>query len=125
MSVDPVDSHIGSRLRALRTEQNLSLQAVGHGLGVTYQQIRKYESGDNRISASTLYRLAGFFNVDPSYFFEGLPGAGSCGVESEPDPSMQAVLGRIPDAQLRHHLEGLLRVLDQRRPSPHLSANGG
>ena len=124
MSVDPVDSHIGSRLRALRTEQNLSLQAVGQGLGVTYQQIRKYESGDNRISASTLYRLAGFFHVDPSYFFEGLPGAACGALNHEPDPSMQAVLGRIPDAQLRHHLEGLLRVLDQRHPHQLTASEG-
>lgn len=109
-----MDLHIGSRLRTLRVEKNLSLQAVGEGLGVTYQQIRKYESGDNRVSASALYRLAAYFGIDPSYFFNGLPGVGPSPSEGDHDPSMQVVLERIPDIGLRQHLEGLLRALEQR-----------
>ena len=120
MTVDPVDLHIGSRLRMLRMEKNLSLQAVGEGLGVTYQQIRKYESGDNRVSASALYRLAAYFGIDPSYFFHGLPGVGGSGAEAKSDPSMQAVLERIPDVGLRQHLEALLRALEHK---PYLDAS--
>lgn len=113
VSLDPVDQHIGARLRAFRLQRNLSLQAVGQGLGVTYQQIRKYESGSNRVSASTLYRLAEFFGVEPCAFFEGLPGVGPSDTEWEGDPSMRAVLTRIPDPDLRHHLAALLRALEQ------------
>ncbi len=111
VSNDHVDTHIGSRLRSLRMQRNLSLQSVGVELGLTYQQIRKYESGDNRISASTLYRLAEFFRVSPSYFFDGLA---SSGEEAAGDPAMRAVLERIPDLEVRRHMEGLLRALEQR-----------
>ncbi len=117
VSLDPVDQHIGARLRAFRLQRNLSLQAVGQGLGVTYQQIRKYESGSNRVSASTLYRLAEFFGIDPCAFFEGLPGVGPSDSAWEGDPSMRAVLTRIPDPDLRHHLAALLRALELRDQS--------
>jgi transcriptional regulator with XRE-family HTH domain len=120
MPKDPIDIHIGSRLRSLRERRHLSLSAVGRGVGTTYQQVRKYESGDNRISASTLFRLAEMMEVTPSFFFEGLPrragdaAVAADGVAEPGDAAMAATLEQIPDPELRRHLEGLLQALSSR-----------
>ena len=68
-----IDKHIGSRLRAARLESRLTLEdlAARHG-NISYQQIRKYETSQNRITASNLYRMAIILNVPVSYFFAEL-----------------------------------------------------
>ncbi len=68
----PVDQHIGRRLRRRRLDLGLSQAALSEMIGVTFQQVQKYEAADNRIAASTLYRLAEALEVSPEYFFEGL-----------------------------------------------------
>jgi transcriptional regulator with XRE-family HTH domain len=70
---DALDRHIGVRLRARRREHGLSQQYLGERVGVSFQQIQKYERGANRISAATLYTLASALGAPLSYFFEGLP----------------------------------------------------
>jgi transcriptional regulator with XRE-family HTH domain len=70
---DTVDCHVGARLRLLRKDRGLSQTALAARIGVTFQQLQKYESGRNRLSASTLYRLASALGVDVSAFFMGLP----------------------------------------------------
>ena len=70
---DPVDVHVGARLRALRNSQRLSQEKLANTVGVTFQQIQKYESGVNRISASMLYGIARRLAVPVAAFFEGLP----------------------------------------------------
>lgn len=76
----PVDAHVGQRLRLLRKERGLSQTALAARVGVTFQQIQKYETGKNRLSASRLYRLASVLGVDVSAFFDGLPDT----VQSDP-----------------------------------------
>lgn len=76
---DPVDLHVGARLRALRTQRRVSQAAVAEGVGLTFQQVQKYERGTNRISASKLQALACFLAVPVESFFEGLPRAGADG----------------------------------------------
>ena len=66
------DQQVGSNLRARRMALGLSQSAVGDAIGVTFQQIQKYEKGNNRISASKLHRLAEVLQVRPEFFFEGL-----------------------------------------------------
>lgn len=68
-----IDDHIGRRIRELRIERKLSQQALGERLGVSFQQVQKYEKGANRISASRLYLVSKALGVDLLYFFEGLP----------------------------------------------------
>jgi transcriptional regulator with XRE-family HTH domain len=68
----PVDVHVGYRLRLKRQEKRISQEELGNFAGVTFQQIQKYEKGDNRISCSRLVEFARFLNTDISYFFEGL-----------------------------------------------------
>jgi transcriptional regulator with XRE-family HTH domain len=70
--IDPVDTHIGKKLRLLRVMSNLTQAELAEALGVTYQQVQKYESGQTRISASRLYDLSNDFKVSLDYFFEGL-----------------------------------------------------
>lgn len=69
----PVDLHVGRCLKQRRTLLDLSQQALGERLGLSFQQVQKYENGFNRISASRLYLLAQILNVPVGFFFEGLP----------------------------------------------------
>lgn len=67
----PVDIYVGRRLRLKRTILGMSQEAVGKQIGVTFQQIQKYERGINRMGASRLYDFAKALGVQISYFFEG------------------------------------------------------
>lgn len=69
---DPLDVHLGSKLREIRDFRRMSQAALGRELKLSYQQIAKYESGENRISAATLYRMAKLLGIKPEWFFEGL-----------------------------------------------------
>jgi len=70
----PVDVHVGSRLRQRRTLIGMSQEKLGAAVGLTFQQIQKYERGANRIGASRLYQLSNVLDVSVSYFFEEMPG---------------------------------------------------
>ncbi len=65
-----VDVHVGSRLRLRRTLLGISQEKLGDAVGLTFQQIQKYERGANRISASRLYEFSRILNVTPTYFFD-------------------------------------------------------
>ena len=69
----PVDVHVGHRLRQARKHAGLSQTALGRALGITFQQIQKYENGSNRLGASRLWHAADSLDVDVGFFFEGLP----------------------------------------------------
>ena len=62
---------VGKRMRERRLQAGLSQSAVAELLGISFQQVQKYEAADNRISASTLFRLGQGLSVPPGYFFEG------------------------------------------------------
>jgi len=85
----PVDIHVGQRLRLKRTILGKSQESIGKEIGVTFQQIQKYERGINRMGASRLYDFAKSLGVQVSYFFEGFgdyvqAGAAELGM-GEPD----------------------------------------
>lgn len=67
-----IDRYVGERVRIRRVTLGMSQQALAANLGLTFQQIQKYEKGKNRIGSSRLYQIAGLLGVDVSYFFEGL-----------------------------------------------------
>jgi transcriptional regulator with XRE-family HTH domain len=75
MSKQPntIDRHIGAKLRLRRVVLGLSQTKLGEAIGVTFQQVQKYEKGANRIGAGRLEQLARFLEVSPSYFYEGAP----------------------------------------------------
>lgn len=71
----PVDRHVGRRVCEKRISLGYNQSDLGRALGLTFQQIQKYEKGANRISASKLWDIARFFKVDVAYFFDGLTDA--------------------------------------------------
>ena len=68
----PIDIHVGECLRMARMIKNVSQERLGDHLGITFQQIQKYENGSNRLSSSKLFESAQFLGVPVSFFFEGL-----------------------------------------------------
>jgi transcriptional regulator with XRE-family HTH domain len=70
---DPVDKHVGTKLRARRTKLGMSQSKLGDALGLTFQQVQKYEKGANRIGASRLQQIAQILQMPVESFFEGLP----------------------------------------------------
>lgn len=68
----PVDRHVGVRIRMRRKEMGVSQERLAESLGITFQQVQKYERGANRVSASKLYEIARSLSTPVSYFFEGL-----------------------------------------------------
>jgi transcriptional regulator with XRE-family HTH domain len=71
-SPNPVDLHVGSRIRLRRKILGISQERLAESLGLTFQQVQKYERGSNRVSASKLYDIAATLQVQVAYFFEGL-----------------------------------------------------
>ncbi len=72
-SPDPTDMHVGSRVRMRRMMLSMSQEKLADGLGLTFQQVQKYEKGTNRIGASRLQQIAHILQVEVSFFFEGAP----------------------------------------------------
>ncbi|WP_448206230.1 helix-turn-helix domain-containing protein [Azospirillum sp. sgz302134] len=70
---NPIDIHVGARLRLRRTLLGLSQEKLGEAVGITFQQLQKYERGSNRISASRLFNLSQVLGVPVSYFFDDMP----------------------------------------------------
>lgn len=68
---NPIDLHVGSRIRLRRKVLGVSQESLAADLGLTFQQIQKYERGTNRVSASKLYEIARSLQTTTSYFFEG------------------------------------------------------
>lgn len=68
-----IDAHVGSRVRMRRTLLGLSQEKLGEALGLTFQQVQKYERGANRIGASRLYQISRVLEVPVSYFFDEMP----------------------------------------------------
>ncbi len=71
--IGPVDVHVGARLRRRRTLLRMSQTKLGEPIGVSFQQMQKYENGMNRISASRLFVLSRVFDVPVEYFFDDMP----------------------------------------------------
>jgi transcriptional regulator with XRE-family HTH domain len=70
---NPVDKHVGSRVRTRRTMLGASQEKLGDGLGLTFQQVQKYQKGTNRIGASRLQHISHILQVPVPVFFEGAP----------------------------------------------------
>ncbi len=73
----PVDVHVGARLRVRRTLLGMSQTTLGEAIGLSFQQVQKYERGANRISASRLYDLSRLLDVPIQHFFDDMPAAAS------------------------------------------------
>ena len=131
---NPIDVHVGTRLRLLRVKAKLSQQAIGKMLGLTFQQIQKYEKGTNRIGASRLQQIAAILQVPVAFFFEGAPdpAARSAAMPAAPGPEAagdlapESIYGflatpeglslarsfiRIRDSKVRHRIVALVEEI--------------
>jgi transcriptional regulator with XRE-family HTH domain len=115
LDADQIDALVGANLKRLRLEREITVQALGVALGVTYQQVLKYEQGVNRISASTLYKASLFLHVNIGDFYEGvdiLINTGSIEIHL-PDPKEKSLLlfyrkiGKID----QHHVFNIVKSL--------------
>ena len=117
---NPIDVHVGSRVRARRQVLGMSQEKLGNALGLTFQQVQKYEKGTNRVGASRLQHLARILQVSIGHFFEGAPGqlkakgnAPSSAfvsdfVTSTEGLTLAKAFTQIKDAKVRHHIVKLV-----------------
>lgn len=92
------DAHVGSRIRMRRTLIGMSQEKLGEALGVTFQQVQKYEKGSNRVGAGRLQNIGTVLGVPVSYFYEGLPGNQS--EEGSAENAMMSVLSTADGVRL-------------------------
>src|SRR5258708_7563787 len=120
---NPIDKHVGSRVRMRRMMLSMSQEKLGDALGLTFQQVQKYEEGTNRIGASRLQQISQTLQVPVSFFFEGAPlMPGRAGVTNDaPSPAyvsdflatsdglaLTKAFMRIKDAKLRRRIVDLV-----------------
>jgi transcriptional regulator with XRE-family HTH domain len=101
-----VDIHVGERVTQLRLWQGLTQKQLGDRLGLTFQQVQKYERGVNRIVASRLLTLATIFDVPIGFFFDGLPGV---------TPSASPLEHKKPNAETLRVVEAYYRLSRRKR----------
>jgi transcriptional regulator with XRE-family HTH domain len=89
----PIDVHVGSRIRLRRTLLGMSQERLGEALGLTFQQVQKYERGVNRVGASRLFDLSRVLDVPISFFFDDMP------------DSLAADFGGLPNRRATGHAE--------------------
>ena len=124
-SPHPVDVHVGARIRLRRRLLGLSQEKLAEALGLTFQQVQKYERGSNRVSASKLYEISRTLQAPISFFYEGLPDAESgapitAGTSGSPTgdmllttegPALAAAFPRIKSPEARRKLLDLIKIL--------------
>jgi transcriptional regulator with XRE-family HTH domain len=111
------DVHIGRRMRERRVQMGLSQSELAEGLGISFQQVQKYESGANRISGSRLWDISKLLQVPVGYFFEGLQQTVEPGAEVQEEALMDRqtleiarAVNRIEDDQLKTQLVRLVKA---------------
>ncbi|HEX2479130.1 MAG TPA: helix-turn-helix transcriptional regulator [Geminicoccaceae bacterium] len=116
-----IDQHVGERIRARRTELGLTQEQLAEALNVSYQQVQKYETGANRISAGRIFELARKLTVDVGYFFEGLPIDAAEPVPLEHGGRQRSAIelvrkfGQIEDPQVRSAIAALVKAIVERQ----------
>jgi transcriptional regulator with XRE-family HTH domain len=124
--INPTDKHVGARVRMRRIMVGMSQEKLGHSLGLTFQQVQKYEKGTNRIGASRLQHISNILQVPVSFFFEGGPNISEQPglVPSLPAPgyvsdflstsdglALTAAFMHIKNGKIRRHIVDLVELL--------------
>ena len=124
---NPIDRHVGSRVRMRRMMLSMSQEKLGDALALTFQQVQKYEKGTNRIGASRVQQISNILQVPVAFFFEGapdVPGSPRSRIRDAPSPSYVAeflatsdglaltkAFMRIDDAKLRRRIVDLVEQI--------------
>src|SRR5579871_1560519 len=128
---NPIDKHVGSRVRMRRMMLGMSQEKLGNSLNLTFQQVQKYEKGTNRIGASRLQQISHILQVPVSFFFEGAPAATTAtrseGMSEAPSPAyvsdflattdglaLTKAFMRIGDSKLRRRIVDLVEQIASR-----------
>lgn len=127
---NPIDKHVGSRVRMRRMMLGMSQEKLGDALGLTFQQVQKYEKGTNRIGASRLQQISDILQVPVSFFFEGAPsaqGQATPGMGESPSPAyvsdflatsdglaLTKAFVQIKDSRLRRRIVDLVEAMVER-----------
>jgi transcriptional regulator with XRE-family HTH domain len=129
---NPVDKYVGSRIRMRRIMLGMSQEKLGESLGLTFQQIQKYEKGTNRVGASRLQQISEILQVPVSFLFEGGPGGAlnANGLAEAPSPAyvsdflatseglaLTRAFTRINDSKLRRSIVDLVEQIAAREQS--------
>jgi transcriptional regulator with XRE-family HTH domain len=124
---NPTDKHVGARVRMRRLMLSMSQEKLGKALGITFQQIQKYEKGTNRIGASRLQQIAHILEVPISFFFDGAPmakGAWNASAAAAPDDvtellstsvglALASAFMRIKNPQIRRSIVRLIEGISE------------
>lgn len=112
----PIDIMVGAKVRHFRTLRGMSQETLGESIGITFQQIQKYEKGTNRISASRLVQIAQVLSVDVRLFFDGVEA-----VTAEDAPPIEQIskaghevgglIDKIPNQKVKTSILSLLRAI--------------
>ncbi|HYW64849.1 MAG TPA: helix-turn-helix transcriptional regulator [Bradyrhizobium sp.] len=128
---NPVDKHVGSRVRMRRLMIEMSQEKLGEALGLTFQQVQKYEKGTNRIGASRLQQICDILQIPVSFLFEGAPGTWTAadGNLEQHSPTYVAdflatseglaltrAFTRLTDAKLRRSIVDMVEQVAAREP---------
>ena len=125
---NPIDKHVGSRVRMRRMMLSMSQEKLGDALGLTFQQVQKYEKGTNRIGASRLQQISHILQVPVAFFFEGAPNLNPIalgdGMKEAPSPAyvsdflatseglaLTKAFMRIKEAKLRRRIVDLVEEI--------------
>ena len=140
---NPIDRHVGSRVRMRRMMLGMSQEKLGDALALTFQQVQKYEKGTNRIGASRLQQISQILQVPVAFFFEGAPHLNDAAVladtaDGAPSPSyvsdflatsdglsLTKAFMRIPDPKLRRRIVDLVQQIAGEEAEVPLKAEGG
>jgi len=125
-----IDTIVGARVRLLRERRKMSQTALGERIGVSFQQVQKYERGANRISASALYQIARALEVQPADFFEGIQAEqkGEREWSRIIDPQINQLVdgfGRIASSKMRAKIVELVTLLAQQEGANEPFGNDG
>jgi len=118
---DPVDVHVGKRLRQARLLSGLSQEELGDGIGVSFQAVQKYEQGENRLSASRLFRAARLLDQSVSFFFDAIDGeaaARPAAVFSREEIDLVRHYRQIADLDVRERLIQVAKRIGEIEPVP-------
>ena len=116
----PVDRHVGLRIRMRRKEMGVSQERLAEALGITFQQVQKYERGANRVSASKLWEIAGALRTPVAYFYDGLGDQEAAAAQrdaaqdfmlSSEGIELMAAFPRIQEPAIRRKIVELVRVV--------------
>ena len=125
-AANPVDMHVGSRVRMRRMMLGISQKKLADALGLSFQQVQKYEKGSNRIGASRLEHISRFLQAPVAFFFEGAPDASAVATSEEDTRSLALMndfvsspealrlvqsFAQIEDADVRRRIVDLVQAI--------------